>query len=163
MFLAHSIHRSEVISKMPDKDTLKRAHRDARKGKAPSTQAGEFVREEIDHVREGKHGARSAKQAIAIGLSKARRAGVKLPPPDPSKSSKQAIRKAKQDSAAASVPHQPAKKRSRATTAALKRENTNSVSSEALSKQTRAAAARRTKKDRSVAGKKASRTRKRLK
>jgi len=66
---------------MPEKKTLERARADARKGKAPSSQAGEFVREEIEHIREGKHGARSAKQAIAIGLSKARRAGVKLPPP----------------------------------------------------------------------------------
>jgi hypothetical protein len=66
---------------MPQKKTLERAREDAREGKSPSTQAGEFVREEIEHVREGKHGARSAKQAIAIGLSKARRAGVKLPPP----------------------------------------------------------------------------------
>src|ERR1700716_4150996 len=66
---------------MPEKTTLERARRDKRQGKAPSTQAGEFVREEIDHIREGKHGARSTKQAIAIGLSKARRAGVKLTPP----------------------------------------------------------------------------------
>ena len=65
---------------MPEKRTVERARRTARQGKAPSTQAGEFVREEIQHVREGKHGARSARQAIAIGLSKARRAGVKLPP-----------------------------------------------------------------------------------
>ena len=65
---------------MPEKETLERAREDARQGKAPTTQAGEFVREEIEHVKEGKHGARSAKQAIAIGLSKARRAGVKLPP-----------------------------------------------------------------------------------
>jgi hypothetical protein len=66
---------------MPDKETLERAKKDKREGKSPSTQAGEFVREEIEHVREGKHGARSTKQAIAIGLSKARRAGVDLPPP----------------------------------------------------------------------------------
>src|SRR6188472_4100601 len=66
---------------MPEKATLERARRDRREGKAPSTQAGEFVREEIHHVREGKHGARSTKQAIAIGLSKARRAGVALPSP----------------------------------------------------------------------------------
>lgn len=66
---------------MPEKETLERARQDAREGKAPSTQAGEFVREEMDHIREGKHGARSTKQAIAIGLSKARRAGVKLDPP----------------------------------------------------------------------------------
>jgi hypothetical protein len=66
---------------MPEKETLERAARDKRQGKAPTTQAGEFVREEMEHVRQGKHGARSTKQAIAIGLSKARRAGVKLPPP----------------------------------------------------------------------------------
>src|SRR5215510_4027435 len=71
---------------MPEKKTLQRAEKDRRKGKSPSTQAGEFVREEMDHIREGKHGARSAKQAIAIGLSKARRAGVKLPPPKDSAS-----------------------------------------------------------------------------
>ena len=67
---------------MPEKETLERAAKDKAEGKAPSTQAGEFVREEIEHVREGKHGARSTKQAIAIGLSKARRAGVELTPPD---------------------------------------------------------------------------------
>src|SRR5215216_4598370 len=67
---------------MPDKDTIRRAREDARKGKSPSTQAGEFVRDEIRDIRKGKHGARSAKQAIAIGLSKARRAGVDLPPPE---------------------------------------------------------------------------------
>ena len=72
---------------MPEKKTLERAREDAREGKAPSTQAGEFVREEMEHIREGKHGARSAKQAIAIGLSKARRAGVKLPPPKEGKAS----------------------------------------------------------------------------
>jgi uncharacterized protein DUF6496 len=66
---------------MPEKETLRRAQRDKRQGKAPTTQAGEFVREEMEHIRKGKHGARSAKQAIAIGLSKARRAGVKLGPP----------------------------------------------------------------------------------
>ena len=66
---------------MPEKETIERAQKDKQEGKAPSTQAGEFVREEMDHIREGKHGARSAKQAIAIGLSKARRAGVDLPPP----------------------------------------------------------------------------------
>jgi len=70
---------------MPEKQTLERAKKDKREGKAPSTQAGEFVREEIEHVREGKHGARSAKQAIAIGLSKARRAGIDLPPPEKEK------------------------------------------------------------------------------
>ena len=74
---------------MPEKRTIERARQDAREGKAPSTQAGEFVREEMEHIREGKHGARSTKQAIAIGLSKARRAGVKLPPPKEGKASKE--------------------------------------------------------------------------
>src|SRR5258706_5775344 len=72
---------------MPEQKTLERAREDAREGKAPSTQGGEFVREEMEHIREGKHGARSTKQAIAIGLSKARRAGVKLPPPKEGKTS----------------------------------------------------------------------------
>jgi hypothetical protein len=79
---------------MPERETIRRARKDAAEGKAPTTQAGEFVREEIEHIRKGKHGARSSKQAIAIGLSKARRAGVKLPPPDPSRTSKSTRRKA---------------------------------------------------------------------
>src|SRR5690348_18438952 len=105
---------------MPEKRTLQRARRDKRQGKAPTTQAGESVREEIEHVREGKHGARSTKQAIAIGLSKARRAGVKLPPPG-SSTSKQTRRKARQDSKASEKPHKASRKRSRAVTKALKR------------------------------------------
>src|SRR2546423_9757930 len=71
----------ETFVLMPEPETIERAREDAREGKLPSTQAGEFVREEMEHIREGKHGARSPQQAIAIGLSKARRAGVKLPPP----------------------------------------------------------------------------------
>ena len=82
---------------MPEKATIDRAREDARKGKAPSTQAGEFVREEFEHIREGKHGARSSRQAIAIGLSKARRAGVPLAPPEPGRASKEVRAKAKQD------------------------------------------------------------------
>ena len=82
---------------MPDKETLERAREDAREGKSPSTQAGEFVREEMDHIREGKHGAASTKQAIAIGLSKARRAGVKLPPPKEGKASDRTRTQAKRD------------------------------------------------------------------
>src|SRR5262245_13002950 len=82
---------------MPEMETLKRARRDKREGKAPSTQAGEFVREEIHHVREGKHGARSTKQAIAIGLSKARRAGVALRPPKSGTASAETRRKATSD------------------------------------------------------------------
>src|SRR5438874_9203863 len=79
---------------MPEKQTLKRARKDRRKGKAPSTQAGEFVREEMHHIRSGKHGAQSTKQAIAIGLSKARRAGVKLRPPAKGKTSEKTRRSA---------------------------------------------------------------------
>src|ERR1700674_929143 len=82
---------------LPEKETLERAKQDKREGKAPSTQAGEFVREEIEHIREGKHGARSSKQAIAIGLSKARRAGVTLPPPKASQASARTRTQAKRD------------------------------------------------------------------
>ena len=85
---------------MPDRETIERARRDKREGKAPSTQAGEFVREEMDHIREGKHGARSTKQAIAIGLSKARRAGVKLPPPKKGTTSAKTRTTARRDAAA---------------------------------------------------------------
>jgi hypothetical protein len=118
---------------MPEQETLERAREEAAEGKSPSTQAGEFVREEIEHVREGKHGARSAKQAIAIGLSKARRAGVKLPPPGGSTST-QTRRKARQDSKAVAKPHKPSRKRSRAVTKALKREQQSSASPRALSR-----------------------------
>ncbi|MGH7936841.1 MAG: DUF6496 domain-containing protein [Chthoniobacterales bacterium] len=145
---------------MPDKKTLERAHENAAKGKSPSTQAGEFVREEIEHVRKGKHGARSAKQAIAIGLSKARRAGVKLPPPG-GKTSKQTQKKAAQDTQAAKKPHKPSVKRSRAVSQALQRESHQAASPRALSRQTHQAAAGRTRKSRSTAAKKAAQTRKR--
>jgi hypothetical protein len=82
---------------MPEKQTLDRARADKNAGKAPSTQAGEFIREEMDHIREGKHGARSAKQAIAIGLSKARRAGVDLTPPAAGKTSERTRKRAVRD------------------------------------------------------------------
>src|ERR1700735_1926514 len=82
------------VDKMPEQETLERAREDAPEGKAPTTQAGEFVREEVEHIREGKHGARSPKQAIAIGLSKARRAGVALPPPEPGATSEKTRRSA---------------------------------------------------------------------
>ena len=84
---------------MPEKKTLERARKDKQEGKAPTTQAGEFVREEMDHIREGKHGARSTKQAIAIGLSKARRAGVELPPPKPGTTSEKTRQQAKRETA----------------------------------------------------------------
>ena len=109
---------------MPEKETLERAKKDEQEGKAPSTQAGEFVREEMHHVREGKHGARSTKQAIAIGLSKARRAGVKLAAPRKGKSSAQVRKKAQRDirKGQASRKRKPSPARSRAISGALKRE-----------------------------------------
>src|SRR3954471_13038318 len=101
---------------MPEQKTLERAEDDKKEGKAPSTQAGEFVREEIEHVREGKHGARSTKQAIAIGLSKARRAGVSLPAPKAGRVSERTRRSAARGSARGrSEPgHEPSPRRSRA-------------------------------------------------
>lgn len=129
---------------MPEKKTLERAREDAREGKAPTTQAGEFVREEMEHIREGKHGARSAKQAIAIGLSKARRAGVKLPPPKEGKASEATRKKAERDyERGQEHPNaKPAPKRSRATKKALKREGRSAASHQALSKQAKQAAAK---------------------
>ena len=103
---------------MPEKETLERARKDKREGKAPSTQAGEFVKEEIEHIREGKHGARSTKQAIAIGLSKARRAGVELPPP--TNASEEVKEQAERDTRKARSGKRPSAKRSRASRKALK-------------------------------------------
>jgi hypothetical protein len=143
---------------MPEQETIKRAQEDAREGKSPSTQAGEFVREEIDHIREGKHGARSPQQAIAIGLSKARRAGVKLGTP---KGSAELRKKAAQDEKASKNPRRrTSARRSRATEAALKREPRSSASKSALSRQTKSAAAKRGPRARSAAAAKAARTRK---
>jgi hypothetical protein len=151
------IHQESV--QMPKRSTIERARKDAVEGKSPSTQAGEFVREEIEHIREGKHGARSAKQAIAIGLSKARRAGVKLPPPDPSKTSPQTRRKAAQDTkAAGKKPNKPSARRSRAAKSALKHEGHEAASPRALSRQARTAAAKRSRQSRSATAKKAART-----
>lgn len=136
---------------MPEQETLERAREDAREGKSPSTQAGEFVREEIHHIREGKHGASSPQQAIAIGLSKARRAGVKLSPP---KGPESIRKKAEQDTRAAKKEkaHKPSVTRSRAVEAALKREPRSAASHEALSRQA--------KPNRRKAAAKAARTRK---
>src|SRR5438552_3833198 len=99
---------------MPEKETIERAREDEREGKAPTTQAGEFVREEMEHIREGKHGARSTKQAIAIGLSKARRAGVRLPPPKKGAASKETRRKAKRELKKGAKRKAPSRRRSRA-------------------------------------------------
>ena len=108
---------------MPKKQTIERARRDKGEGKSASTQAGEFIREEIEEIRAGKHGARSTKQAIAIGLSKARRAGVKLAPPKPGKTSEATRRKAQRDLEKADSGKKPSAKRSRATVKALQRES----------------------------------------
>jgi hypothetical protein len=145
---------------MPEKRTVERARKDKREGKAPSTQAGEFVREEMDHVREGKHGARSAKQAIAIGLSKARRAGVKLAPPKAGTASERTRRQAVRDTNKGSHPsaQAPSPKRSRAVTSALKREGHQAASHSALSRQAHASAASRGAVNRSQAARKAVRT-----
>jgi len=124
---------------MPEKETIKRAREDAREGKAPSTQAGEFVREEMHHIREGKHGARSPQQAIAIGLSKARRAGVKLPPPKKGKTSTATRKKAERDyqKGQSSSRRKPSGSRSRAVRGALKREGRSAASHSALSRHAR--------------------------
>src|SRR2546423_7889738 len=125
---------------MPEKNTIERARKDAREGKAPSTQAGEFVHKEIKHIRQGKHGARSTKQAIAIGLSKARRAGVELPPPEKgstSESTREAAAKALKRSRTG---EEPSPVRSRAITKALRREGHAAASKSALSRQAHSAA-----------------------
>jgi uncharacterized protein DUF6496 len=146
---------------MPKKETIERARQDKREGKSPSTQAGEFVKEVIDDIREGKHGARSTKQAIAIGLSKARRAGVKVPPPKKGQVSEETRRKAERDyqKGRQGAAHKPSAKRSRAVRAALKREGRAAASPAALSRQAHSAAARRSPADRSAAARKAARTR----
>ena len=130
---------------MPSRETTKRARKDARSRKAPSTQASEFVREEMHHVREGKHGARNPKQAIAIGLSKARKAGVKLGPNPSGKTTKPSNRK-------------PSAKRSRAVRGALKREGRWAASRASLSRQTRSSARDRGRQNLRKAAAKASRT-----
>ena len=130
---------------MPEKETIERAHEDAREGKSPSTQAGEFVREEIRHIREGKHGAVSAKQAIAIGLSKARRAGIKLGPPAKGKTSSKTRRQTMRDirKGRASPHKKPSPRRSRAISGVLRHEGHQAASHSALSRQAHRSAKRR--------------------
>jgi hypothetical protein len=144
---------------MPEREVVRRAKKDKREGKAPSTQAGEFVREEIHHVREGKHGARSTKQAIAIGLSKARRAGVKLPAPRrvsaKTRASARAATRASQRRA------RPSTRRARAVRRSLRREGRAAASHKALSRQARSAARKRPAAARRAAARKAARTRQR--
>ena len=146
---------------MPDAETIERAREDAREGKSPSTQAGEFVREEMHHIREGKHGARSTKQAIAIGLSKARRAGVKLRPPKRRAASQRTRRQATRElrEGAAGGRHRVSRKRASAVRGALKREGHSAASRTALARQARSTARRRGPAQRSASARKAARTR----
>lgn len=146
---------------MPDKETMERAEEDAREGKSPSTQAGEFVREEIHHVREGKHGAASAKQAIAIGLSKARRAGVKLAAPAKGKASPETIKQAARETrkGQSHSASEPSVARSRAVSQSLKKEGHSAASHQALSRHARAAAKKRSAAAKSESAVKASETR----
>ncbi|MFL5486859.1 MAG: DUF6496 domain-containing protein [Gemmatimonadaceae bacterium] len=146
---------------VPEAETIERAHQDEREGKSPSTQAGEFVREEMHHVREGKHGARSTKQAIAIGLSKARRSGVKLRPPKRRTASSRTRRQAARDTAKGrrGGTRKVSRKRSTAVRGALRKEGRSAASRSALSRQARSSARRRGPAQRSAAAKKAARTR----
>jgi hypothetical protein len=145
---------------MPTRSTTERAKEDLREGKSPSTAAGEFVREEIEHVREGKHGARSAKQAIAIGLSKARRAGVPLKPPAKGKTSEATRAGAERDyrKGQSGEEDKPSPRRSRAREKALQREPKSTTSHRALSRQAKTAAAKRSSASRHQAAEKAVRT-----
>jgi hypothetical protein len=146
---------------MPEKSTIEKAKEDLRESKSPSTAAGEFVHEEIEHVREGKHGARSPQQAIAIGLSKARRAGIPLRPPHHGQASETTRTRAARDyhRGRNSTPREPSARRSRATEGALKRERRSSASRSALSRQTRSSARRRSQTNRSQAARRAASTR----
>jgi len=148
---------------MPEKQTVERAREDAREGKSASTQAGEFVREEMHHIREGKHGAASPKQAIAIGLSKARRSGVKLGPPKKGKTSATTRQKAERDyeRGQSHSKRKPSRTRSRATSGALKKEGKSAASHRALSRQAKTAARKRGSSSRHQAAVKAGRTRSR--
>jgi Family of unknown function (DUF6496) len=140
---------------MPEKETLERARKDAQEGKSPTTQAGEFVREEIHHVRVGKHGVRNPKQAIAIGLSKARKAGVKLPPPPKGTASAQKESRSHRSTGRS----RRSNKRSQARRRTLSKEGRSGASHRALSSQAKSAARRRSRSNRSRAARKAARTR----
>jgi hypothetical protein len=144
---------------MPEKETIERARRAKRHGESPASQAGEFVREEVHHIREGKHGARSTKQAIAIGLSKARRAGVKLPPPKPGKAkakTRESAQRAYEKGQSGARTTSP--RRARAVRSALKREGKSAASRASLSRQAREAASRRSPAERRAAAREAVRT-----
>jgi hypothetical protein len=148
---------------MPEKETIERAHEDEREGKSPSTQAGEFVREEMHHIREGKHGAASPQQAIAIGLSKARRAGVKLRAPKRGRASSSVRRRAQRDlrKGRTSRRRKPSSRRSRAVRGALRRFGRKAASRSSLSRQARRSSRRRGRSNRRAAAMRAARTRSR--
>lgn len=144
---------------MPERETLERAHEDAREGKSASTQAGEFVREEMHHIREGKHGAKNTKQAIAIGLSKARRAGVGLAAPKRGKASARTRKQAQRDlKKGRSGSRKTSSRRSRAVSGALKKQGRSAASRKNLSRQAKSAASKRGSASRKAAAKKAVRT-----
>jgi hypothetical protein len=150
---------------MPEQKTKERAQVAKRAGKSASTQAGAYVKEQMDHIREGKHGAKSAKQAVAIGLSEARRAGVKMKTPKKGATSQATRKKAAKDSEAGQHKNgsrastESKAKRSAASTRALKRESTKAASHDAISKQSHASASRRSAADRSASAKKGWQTR----
>src|SRR4051794_35746453 len=144
---------------MPEKKTMERARKDRREGKSASTQAGEFVREEMHHIREGKHGAKNTKQAIAIGLSKARRSGVKLSAPRKGRASSRTRKQAQRDlSKGRSGSSKQSAKRSRASRTALKKQGRSAASRKNLSRQAKGAAEKRGSGARRAAAKKAVRT-----
>ena len=147
---------------MPEKKVIDESREMKREGKAPTTQAGPFVREEMEHIRHGKHGARSTEQAIAIGLSKARRAGVKLPPPEKGAASETTRERAKHDLevGAHATKKRPSAKRGRGVKKALRREPHTAASHAALSKHAKMVARKRGAAKRSAAAQKAVRTRK---
>ena len=146
---------------MPEKSTVEKAQEDLREGKSPSTAAGEFVHEEIEHVREGKHGARSPQQAIAIGLSKARRAGIPLKPPTRGRASAGTRKRAARNyrRGRTSSGRKPSRRRSQARERALQREPHSSASHSALSRQAHRAAGRRSRASRSRAARRGASTR----
>jgi hypothetical protein len=144
---------------MPEKQTVERAKKAKRRGKSPTTQAGEFVREEMHHIRRGKHGARSTKQAIAIGLSKARRSGVALPPPQRGRVSERTRRSADRAyKAGQRSKSKPPRRRSQARQRVLKRERRGAASRRELARQARSAARRRTRAERSASARRAAQT-----
>lgn len=145
---------------MPEKETLERTQEDLREGKSPSTAAGEFVHEEIEHVREGKHGVRSPQQAVAIGLSKARRAGIPLPPPKRGKAKEETRKSAERDNqkGQSGEGHKPSRRASQAREEVLAREPRSTVSHKSLSNQSRSAAQWRSSEERHLSAKRAVQT-----